>query len=156
MTKKKKLQVGDIIEISTAKGLSYSQVSHNHARYGALLRVLPGFFKSRPSDFVKLAGEPETFVTFFPLQAAVNRRIFDLVGRCPVPDFAKPFPLFRTGVEDPATLKVKVWWLWDGEKEWKVGDITPEQRKLPLRGIWNDTLLIERIESGWTPSNDPT
>jgi YD repeat-containing protein len=43
-----------------------------------------------------------------------------------------------------------------GEKEWKVGDITAEQRKLPLRGIWNDTLLVERIEAGWSPSNDRT
>jgi hypothetical protein len=152
----KKIRIGDIVEIPTAKGLTYAQMSHNHARYGALLRVLPGYFTSRPSDFNELIHQPETFATFFPLQAALNRTIFDVVSNCPVPDFAKPFPLFRTGVEDPATRKVKVWWLWDGEKEWKVGDITTEQRKLSLRGIWNDTLLIERIEAGWTPSNDTT
>jgi hypothetical protein len=151
-----KIRIGDIVEIPTVKGLTYAQFIHNHARYSALLRVLPSFFKSRPSDFTELVRQPETFVTFLPLQAAVNRKIFAVVGNCAVPDFAKPFPLFRTGVEDPATRKVKVWWLWDGEKEWKVGDITTEQRKLPLRGIWNDTLLIERIETGWTPSNDPT
>jgi len=154
----KRIHIGDIVEIPTAKGLRYAQFSHEHAqppRYGALIRVLPRFFQSRPGDFSELVRQPETFVTFFPLQAAVNRKIFAVVGNCPVPDFAKPFPLFRSGVVDPATRKVKVWWLWDGEKEWKVGDITLEQRKLPLRGIWNDTLLIERIESGWTPSNDP-
>lgn len=151
----KRINIGDIIEILTAKGLAYVQFSNTHARYGALLRVLPGFFKSRPSNFLELAQQPEAFVTFFPLQAAVNRNVFEIVGNVPVPNFAKPFPLFRGGVIDPATRKVKEWWLWDGEKEWKVGDITTEQRKLPLRGIWNDTLLVERIESGWTPSNDP-
>lgn len=152
----KRIRIGDVIEIPTAKGLAYAQFSNTHPRYGALLRVLPGFLNSRPSDFLELAQQPETFVTFFPLQAAVGRNIFEIVGNVPVPDFARPFPLFRTGVEDPETRKVKVWWLWDGKKEWKVGDITTEQRKLPLRGIWNDTLLIERIEEGWTPSTDPT
>jgi hypothetical protein len=152
----KRIRIGDIVEIPTANGLAYAQFNITHDDYGALLRVFPGFFKSRPSDFVELVQQPESFVTFFPLQAAVNRNIFEIVGNASVPAFAKPFPLFRTGVVDPATRKVKTWWLWDGEKEWMVGDITIEQRKLPLRGIWNDTLLIERIEAGWTPSSDPT
>jgi hypothetical protein len=152
----KTVRIGDIIEIPTARGLSYAQLSHNHARYGALIRVLPGFSQSRPNHFAELVGRKEAFVTFFPLQAALNQGVFEVVGNCTVPDSAKAFPLFRTGVEDTVTRKVKVWWLWDGEKEWKVGDITAEQRKLSLRGIWNDTLLIERIEAGWTPSNDPS
>jgi hypothetical protein len=155
MAKKQKILIGDVIEISTAKGLAYAQFSHNHARYGVLLRILPGFFDTRPANLKEVVAHQELFVTFFPLQAAVDRKIFEVVANLPVPDSAKKFPLFRTGVVDPTTGKVKVWWLWDGEKEWKIGEITPEQRKLPLRGIWNDTLLIEKIESGWTPSNDP-
>ena len=152
----KKIQIGDIIEIPTSRGFSYAQLSHKHTRYGTLIRVLPGFSKSRPNDFAEWVGRTEVFVTFFPVQAAVNQRIFEVVDNRAVPDSAQSFPLFRTGVEDPVTRKVKVWWLWDGEKEWKVGDITTDQRKLPLRGIWNDTLLIERIEGDWTPSNDPS
>ncbi len=152
----KKPKIGDIIEITTAKGLAYAQLSHFHPRYNALLRILPGFFSKRPSDFLTLVNQPEKFVNFFPLQAALNQGIFEIVGNQPVPDTAESFPLFRTGIVDPVTGKVRVWWFWDGEKEWKVGDISEEQRNLPLRGIWNDTLLIERIESGWTPSTDPT
>jgi hypothetical protein len=150
----KKVRIGDVIEIPTAKGLSYAQFSHNHARYGALIRVMPGMSRSRPSNLAELIGGPDKFVTFFPLHAAVSRGIFEVIVNCPVPDSAKLFPLFRTGVEDPMTRKVKAWWLWDGEKEWRVGELTTEQRKLPLRGIWNDTLLVERVEAGWTPSND--
>lgn len=152
----RRIKIGDIVEIPTTRGLAYAQFNLRHSEFGALLRVLPGFFTPRPGNFFQLVQQPEIFVTFFPLQAAVNRQIFEIVGNLPVPDFAKSFPLFRSGAVDPATGKVKVWWFWDGEKEWRVGDITTEQRKLPLRGIWNDTLLIERIESGWTPSNDPT
>lgn len=152
----KKIKIGDIIEIPTARGFCYAQYSHKHADYGSLIRVIPGFLKSRPSDFSELVQQPELFVTFLPLQAVMNRGIFEVVGNVAVPDCAMAFPLFRTGFIDPVNRKVKVWWLWDGVKEWKVGDITPEQRKLPLRGIWNDTLLIERIEAGWSPETDPT
>jgi choline dehydrogenase-like flavoprotein len=151
----KKCKIGDVIEIPTRVGLAYAQFSHLHPRYNALLRVLPGKFDSRPSDLSTLVAGKERFVTFFPLQAAVNQGILCVAGNYPIPSAASSFPLFRTGIEDPQTRKVKVWWLWDGEKEWKVGDITQEQRKLPLRGIWNDTLLIERIEADWTPETDP-
>lgn len=156
MARKQKIKIGDVIEIPTAKGFAYAQFSHSHARYGALLRVLDGIFEVRPEDLNKVVNQQEIFMTFFPLQAAVDKKIFEVIGNFLVPEAAMKFPLFRTGVIDPATGKVKVWWLWDGEKEWRVNDITTEQRKLPLRGIWNDTLLIERIEQGWTPANDPT
>jgi hypothetical protein len=153
----KRVRIGDIIEIATARGLAYVQFSHKHVRYGALLRVLPGFYDERPRDFSKIVKQPESYVAFLPLQAAVGRHIFGVVGNLPVPDFAKPFPLFRAaGLIDPATRKAQAWWLWDGEREWRVGELTPEQRKLPLRGIWNDTLLVERIEAGWTPVADKT
>jgi hypothetical protein len=61
----------------------------------------------------------------------------------------------RGGTPDPKTKKVAVWWFWE-EKEWKVGELTSEQRKMPIRGIWNDTMLVHRIEIGWTPATDPT
>ena len=56
---------------------------------------------------------------------------------------------------DPQTGKVAIWWLWDGEKEWRVGSLDAKQRKLPIRSVWNDTMLIERIDAGWTAESDP-
>ena len=84
----------------------------------------------------------------------MNRAIVSIAGNVGVPDALKPFPIFRDGVADPRTGKVANWWFWDGEKEWRVGDLTHEQRLMPIRGVWNDTLLIERIETGWTPESD--
>ena len=66
------------------------------------------------------------------------------------PSENKAFPVFRDGIADPRTEKVAVWWFWDGEKEWRVGKITPEQRKMPIRSLWNCKMLVERIEEGWT------
>ncbi|MHB1381610.1 MAG: hypothetical protein ACYCXJ_05245, partial [Thermoleophilia bacterium] len=90
---------------------------------------------------------------FVPLGAMVNRDIVKVVANEPIPEENREFPLFRGGNED-SDGKVRVWWLWDGEKSWKVGEITAEQRNLPIKEILNDTMLIKRIEDGWTPEND--
>ena len=153
----KRPKIGDIIEIPTRHGFAYAQFTHKHRMYGALLRVYNTIYQTKPSlDVIQSAvnsREPD-FSTFFPLGAAVNRSIVSVVGNAPIPEKQKPFPLFRNGNEDPKTKNVETWWLWDGEKEWPIGKLTKEQRRLSLNEVWNDTLLVERIESGWTPETD--
>ena len=150
----KRVQLGDVIEIPTAKGFAYAQCSHKHPRFGHLIRILPGFHQTRPASFGTFVKQKEQFVTFFPLGAAVHRGIFEIVTHEEIPEEAQAFPLFRDGVENPKTGRVNDWWLWDGQREWRVGDLTPEQRQLPIRAIWTDLLLIQRIEEGWTPSKE--
>lgn len=154
---KKKVKVGDIVEIPTGKGLCYALYTHRHPRYGALLRVLEGFYGERPKEIESLPAHfAVAFSTFFPLQAAVDQGIFEIVGNAKVPPEQQEFPTFRAGVVDPKTKKVVSWWLWDGEEEWQIGELNAEQRRFPIRGVWNDTLLIERIEAGWRPETDPS
>ena len=61
MSKKEKLRcvrrirkkIGDVIEIPTSKGFAYVQYTHYHKDppvYGSLIRVLEGFYKTRPSE----------------------------------------------------------------------------------------------------------
>ncbi len=152
----KRPAVGDVVEVRTAKGLCYAQASHFHPRYGALLRAFPTFSAARPDDLAAVVAEREAFVLFFPLGAAVRAGRVEPVGRCDVPASARGFPTFRAGTPDPVTRKVETWWLWDGEREWRVGALTPEQRAFPIRGVWNDTMLVARLEAGWTPATDPT
>lgn len=151
-----KLKIGDVVEISTSKGFAYAQYTHKHKQYGALLRVFGSIYNNRLADIKDLVNEKPIFSCFFPLSAAVDQQIVSIVGNEEVPVDTQNFPIFRAGIINQATKKVDVWWLWDGEKEWKIGDLDSEQRKLPIRGIWNDTLLIERIESNWTPETDPS
>lgn len=145
----KRPKIGDLIEIRTKRGLAYAQFTHKHPTHGALLRILEGFYSDTPTDLVALANTRSTFQTFFPLAATIKRGTVSIVGNAPIPEDARAFPIFRNGVADPLTKVVKDWWLWDGQKEWMVGDLTPEQWKYPLEAVWNDTLLIERIEEDW-------
>jgi len=151
-----RVKIGDIVEITTNEGYAYAQYTHKHQLYGALLRVFEGIYESRPSDLEEVVRHKVAFSCFFPLGTAVHRKIVSIVGNVPVPETLQQFPIFRSGTMDPSTRKVEVWWLWDGEREWRTGKLTPEQRAFPIRGTWTYPFLIERIESHWTPETDPT
>ncbi|HET9710577.1 MAG TPA: hypothetical protein VFP64_01805 [Pyrinomonadaceae bacterium] len=148
--------IGDLIEIPTAKGFAYAQYTHEHSLMGALIRVFDTVYPSRPENLERLVVGAVRLSTFFPLKAAIHQDIYKIVANHDVSELNRSFPIFRTGIVDPKTKKVSVWWLWDGEKEWKIGDLTPEQRKLPIRGVWNVAMLVQRIEEGWRPEIDHT
>jgi hypothetical protein len=152
----KRAKLGDIIEIATPLGLVYAQYTHRNDEYGELLRVYSQRYADRPTDIGQILRSELQLMCFYPLQAAIKFRLVEVVGHCPVPPESSTFPLFRTGIENKVTLKVKTWWFWDGEKEWPHGDLTPEQRRYPMRGIWNHEFLIDRIVSGWRAETDPS
>ena len=150
-------RIGDIIEIRTSRGLAYAQYTHEHStppRYGSLLRILPGFYDTRPKTFDVLVQQPYLFMAFFPLNAAIRQGIVERVAHVPVPPDLKEFPIFRCGMTNPATGKIHDWWLWDGKREWRVGTLTEEQKKLPTCHIVNDTMLIIMMERGTAESQD--
>lgn len=149
-----RIKIGDVVEVQTSKGLAYAHFTHKHAEYGNLLRVFRRFFEVRPTDFQGLVNSEPAFVCFFPLAAAINLKIVEIAGNAPIPAAALNFPLFRSGLPFPGEQRVSDWWLWDGGKSWRIGEITDEQRKLSILGIWNDTLLVERLESDWRPEID--
>ena len=153
----KKVKIGDIVEIETSKGLAYAIYTHRHAKpptFGALLRIFDQVYPRRPSNLEDLATKPIRFSTFFPLQAAVNKAMVRIVANVAVPKQLSFFPIFRSGTPDLTTKKVQTWWLWDGEKEWRIGNLSPEQRSLSFRSIWTPKFLVERIEEGWRPETD--
>lgn len=140
-------KLGDIVEIPLSEnGAGYAQYTHKHKQYGALLRVFQ--VREKVDDITDLSNAPHQFTTFFPLGAAVNREIVSVVGNLPIKDKLKMFPAFRVGVPNQSGV-VEIWWLWDGEKEERIGNLSPEQMEYPIRGVINDTLLKERICSGW-------
>jgi hypothetical protein len=148
------IKIGDVVEICTRQGRAYAIYTHLHPVYGALLRVFDQLRPVRPFEIADITRSAIRFSVFFPLQAAIENEIVEIVGNVSIPDELKAFPTFRAGMVNPISKQVDKWWLWDGENEWEVGDLTEETRRLPIRGVWNDTLLINRIENGWRPEND--
>ena len=111
-----KVQIGDILEVPTKKGLAYVQFSHYHEpppHMGAVIRVLPGLFLERPKDFQSLASQKELWPYSFPRQGSRNvETFFSIAGHAAVPLHAKDFPILRSAQIDPKTGKYyNNWWL---------------------------------------------
>jgi len=147
------IKIGDVYSIRVASGCAYFQYTKKISPMGALIRVLPGAYMDTP-DIETLIECDTNFWIFFPVSAALKKNVIMRVGNYYIPEHSRQPPVFRTGVVDPGTGKVETWWFWNGEKEWKIGQITEAQKKMPIRGAWNDTLLIQRINEGWLPEND--
>jgi hypothetical protein len=151
---KQTIRPGDVFEIQAADGLAYAQMTHYHADFGFLVSVLPSFHETRPKDLQAVVDQPEQFRSFYPLDAAVAAKMVHPVGSCDMPEGRRAFPVFRNGIADRAG-EVAVWWLWDGERQWRAERSTDELRHLPLEEIINHALLVERLESGWTSADFP-
>mgnify|MGYP003468209960 len=141
-------KIGDVIEIPLSCGFGYALYTHKHPVYGALLRVARGIFPGCPSNLVPLFQTPCQFTTFFPLGAGCSRKLVRIAANVQIPPEYQPFPMFRAGIAD-SSGHVAIWWIWDGTKETRAGALTPEISCMPSRSVINDTLLAERIESGW-------
>ncbi len=148
--------IGSVVEIPVTRGFSYAICTHKHPTYQYLLRVFSSTYSSRPEDLSQVVSGDVQFSAFFSLNAAVRRKIFEIVGKVEVPEALREFPVFRTGMADRDTKKVNCWFLWDGENFTKIGALSEEIRKIPLRGVYDEVILVSRIESGYRPENDPT
>ena len=148
LTTRKRPRPGDVIEISTPVGLAYAQYTHKHEappRYGALIRVLPGIFSSRPADFRSLVQQHERFWVFFPVGSACHRGMVRVVAEEELPLWAYRFPTFRRGRDG-------FWFIWDGQSERQVEELSATERDYPWQnGIWNTAMLVARIANGWAP-----
>ena len=143
-------RIGDVLEIPTPRGLAYVQYSHRSRVYGPLIRVLPGTFERRPRTFDELVRASERFYVFFAVGVAAHRRIVLIVAHEPVPGSARSFPLLRSSA---ATSRGR--WVYDGER-WREIDLgEDEYRRLSICAAVNDTMLIERIASEWSPEQEP-
>ncbi len=148
----RRLKIGDVYEIRTPKGFAYMQLTHMHREppvLGDLVRVMPGFYSERPSDLESIIQNEERFRTFIPINATIKIGLAEFVRTIPVPESKRPFPHFRLRAD--ILGERASWWIWDGEKDSKVGrTLTEEQRQLPICSTWNGVLLVERIVSGWS------
>lgn len=127
------------------------QYVYHNKNLGELIRVLPGLY-CRLQDLPNIVNTQELYLIHFPLKAAYRQKIVSLLGNYSIPSGLQlPPPKMRTDFMDRNGKRV-CWHIID-YNTWKresVVTLTEEQKKLSPWGIWNDTLLIERLMEGWT------
>ena len=114
----KRIKIGDLFEISTVKGLVYGQFTHKNKEYGALIRVFSGFYDRRPQDLTIVREQAVQFISFFPIQSAVNAGLITFCSNQAISQENSIFPIFRSAnFSKNATRDADDWWLWDGHPE---------------------------------------
>lgn len=148
----KKIQLGDIFEIETSKGLAYLQYVWQDKLTGEMIKVWGQFYASRLTDFQEMVSDKERFIISFPVAAGMRKGIIKRVGNLPIVGFVKP-SFMRT--KHSIRGEFLGWHIVDTETLQRslVVSLNSSQIQLSPWGIWNDTLLIEKLESGWTLDN---
>ena len=157
MMTQQKHRIGAILEVRTACGLAYVQYTHYKKPYGTLIRVLPGCFQSRPTNFSEIARRKELYFVFCPVESLFNDGLLELIANESIPDFAKGFPAMRKRGRVRPIAKgggVSHWTIVDGEKESRVEKLTSEQARLSIASIWSLGMLAKRKAEGWQPEMD--
>jgi hypothetical protein len=144
-----RISIGDVFELPTAKGKAYLHYVHKMKNGLEMVRVLKGLHQDPPASFDELVAEPEQFVVGFPLNAAFNRKIVHRVASGQIVEFSPP-EFMRTKHKVPGEFDG--WQIVNTSTMARktVKSLSESERSLSPSGIWNDTLLIERLESGWT------
>jgi hypothetical protein len=147
----KKIKLGDIFTIKTPKGKGYLHYVYKDKTVGDLIRVLPGLYMGEPENLNQLVSMKERYMIFFPLSAAYKQDIVEMIGN-QVFDFSKP-----KYMRDIHKVRGEMlgWHIVDTDT-WKmqlVKTLNEEQKKLSPWGIWNDTLLIQRLTEDWSLEN---
>ncbi|HLM42954.1 MAG TPA: ribonuclease E inhibitor RraB [Myxococcaceae bacterium] len=153
-TKRKRARPGDILEVRTPRGLAYVHYTSRHPEYGDAIRVLPGFFSTRPSDFMALVTRPEAYFTFYPASAAVSQGLVEVVSGHPVAQGQELPAVYRREGASDHEGRVLAWLICDGTKETLVRELSDEQRHLPIAAMWNHEALIHYLTTEWRPEQD--
>ena len=148
----KRIKLGDIFEIKTSKGLVYIQYVHKNNLNLEMIKVYDGIFNQGPENLEYLKVGKERFFVHFPLLAAYKQGIVEFVCNQGIGDFKMP-QYMRT----PHKIRDEFlgWHIVNTESMQRslVTSLSEDQRKLSPWGVWNDTLLKERLESGWSLEN---
>lgn len=147
-----KVNYGDVFEIKTSNGMGYFQLIKNATVDDCeLIRVFRGTFDNEEDARIEnLAATKEAYFIRFPLRYALKRKLVRYIGNYKVPDEVVIPRFFRS--KDMVRGEFISWDIVDSEtlKRKLFKELSDEQKKLSPFGVWNDTLLAERIASGWS------
>lgn len=144
----RKIKIGDIFEVPTEKGLAYLHYVYMDASAGHLLRVLPGLFNETPANLEELVAAKESYWIHYPLVEAYKQNLVKTVGSYSANKFKKPKCMRSQHIIKDDFIG---WHIIDTDT-WQrelVENLTEAQKSLSPWGVWNHTLLVERLTTGW-------
>jgi len=148
-----KIELGDVFEINTNKGKAYFQCVKIDRSKWDIIKVFNQLYDERPSSIENVVKVPDSYLVGFALIAAYKRKLVEKVGNIALP---KNFQLPKYMRNEHIIGREFLGWHIIDTNTWKrqlVKELSLEQKQLSPWGIWNDTLLKERLESGWNLEN---
>ncbi len=152
---RKRARSGDIIEVRTPRGLAYVQHAGKHPKYGDAIRVLPGFFQARPSDWSTLLAE-EGYFTFYPVGAAVSQGVVEIAAHQLIPPGRELPAVYRRAGWTTPEGKVTTWFICEGARQTRRTELSADERRLFIADIWNHEFLVDRLVQEWRPEQEPS
>jgi hypothetical protein len=129
-------------------GFAVGIATHDVPKIGTLVWMAEPTFDDKPSiEQVKAISEWR-WPIYFPLAAAIRRKIVVPIGIIPVPPVLEGFPVMRSGNKRSGWIAFE---RQDGESR-SLGRTTDPS--LPISRVVNDTALKEKIVSGWRPEDE--
>lgn len=141
----KKIQLGDVFQLNTNKG----RVMLQYVYFGSVefIKVYRTFYFDLPNELETFMKESEYFILQFPIKAAHKMKIIEKVGNAKfkfmLPEFMKHRSFNKDGIKGWTIVNTKTYRLRFTEF------LTEEEKYLSPFGVWNDTLLISRLENDW-------
>jgi hypothetical protein len=148
MTKKPK--EGDIFEIPIPNGKkSYGQYLH-YSKMGPIIQIFSLISEGDVTINRILGSKPLFPPVITGLFAALKEKKWRIIGHEPITDFVHP--MFVTTLYDQHTGEASVWFLWDGQRDIRIGSVLPQEYKnLEFLVVWDPSNVVHRIETGEMP-----
>ena len=138
-------QPGLAFSLSCASGYAVGIVTHDVARIGTLIWIAVPTFGEEPTVEAVSRIEGWRWCVFFPLTAAIRRKIVTVIDTVSIPQAIESFPVMRGGSTQQGWTKVE---FEDGVSR-PLGPATDPA--LTIYQVVNDTRLREMIDSNWRP-----
>lgn len=139
---------GFAFQMHTEVGLAVGVVSHDRPKIGSLVWIAKPLFVTAPSPHDVQEIREWRWPVFFPLAAALRRRLVEGVGLVELPLELRDFPVLRSGNRSAG------WQAFTEEADGVRRDLgSATDPKVPIYSVVNDTRLREMIECDWRPDN---
>lgn len=147
-TQTRRPQRGLTFSLPCDRGFAVAVVTHDVPRIGSLIWIAEPIFEEQPAlaDLDRI--ERWRWCVFFPVGAALRRKLVTPIGVMGVPQGLEEVPAMRSGSVTQGWTRV----------EFDDGVSRPAGRaadpSLPIYQVVNDTRLREMIDSEWRPEDE--